>query len=448
MTYGPQRLWWRIWLAVLAAIVLVTLLSFAILRVLLDPERSGPTADALAQQIAATLPPADAPPGAQQAALDRWRGAAAVALFDADRRPLAQIGRPRPPPRAQSAASHWLPRGPGDEPVERTAPGGRFADRTPTTFALRLDDGRWLVVGRELRPPRPPFAAALWLGLLALGTGLGAYPVVRRLTRRLERLQQGVEDLGRGDLRARVPVEGRDEVAQLAASFNTAAGRIEQLVRAQRALLANASHELRSPLARVRLALEMFDRQGSAERQQVLKREVERDIAELDGLIEEILLSSRLDAQAAQNMPARFETFDLTGLVAEECARVDARLDGEPVSISGDARLLRRLVRNLLENARRHGGGKPIDVALHRVTGRTELTVSDRGPGVLEAERSRIFEPFYRSRDAAESAGGVGLGLALVQRIAQQHGGAANCLPREGGGAVFRVTLPQRRADN
>jgi len=113
------------------------------------------------------------------------------------------------------------------------------------------------------------------------------------------------------------------------------------------------------------------------------------------------------------------------------------------VEITGDARLLRRLVRNLLQNAQRYGEGGPIDVAVRSVGDRVELTVADRGPGVAEDERPRIFEPFYRARGVAESAGGVGLGLALVQRIAHRHGGDAECLPREGGGSVFRVTLPR-----
>lgn len=447
MIRAPRQLWWRIWLAVLAAIVLVTLLSFAILRVLFDREAAGPSADALAQDIAALLPAAGALPAAQQEALDRGRarGAAAVALFDAERRPLAQAGRLLPPPLAGAIDSHWLPRTLAGARDARAAGARRDAERTPITYALRLDDGRWLVVARELRPPRPPFAAALWLGLLALGAGVGAYPVVRRLTRRLERLQHGVEELGRGDLRARVPVEGRDEVAQLAASFNTAAGRIEQLVQAQRALLANASHELRSPLARVRLALELLDRPGGARRQQELRREVERDIAELDALVEEILLASRLDAASAEDLPARFEAVDLRALVQEECARSAVHVEAAPATVDGDARLLRRLVRNLLENARRYGGRVPVDVALRSADGRVELSVADRGAGVADAERERIFEPFYRARGAAESAGGVGLGLALVRRIAERHGGGAECLPRAGGGSVFRVVLPAGR---
>ncbi len=441
-----QRLWWRIWLAVLAAIVLVTLLSFVILRVLIDPERWGPAADALAQEIAASVPAADAPRRELQDSLDRLhqRTDASLWIFDAERNRLAGAGRGLPPPNRRLADSHWLTRWSRDEDGTGRPHEEKFFDRPPQIFAWRLDDGRWLVVGRDPRLRRLPFGGAIWFGLLALGTGLGAYPVVRRLTRRLERLQHGVDEFGRGELRARVPVEGRDEVAQLATSFNTAAVRIEQLVNSHRALLANASHELRSPIARVRLALDLLDADRSAEQRQRLKDEVLRDIAELDGLIDEILLASRLDAQAAEGMPLpQFETIDLTALVAEECARAGAMLEADRMEITGDARLLRRLLRNLLENAKRYGGEAPIAVAVHAREEQVELTVADHGPGVADDERSRIFEPFYRARGVAESGGGVGLGLALVQRIARRHGGDVNCLQREGGGSIFRVTLPR-----
>ncbi|MCK6427695.1 MAG: HAMP domain-containing histidine kinase, partial [Burkholderiaceae bacterium] len=263
-----------------------------------------------------------------------------------------------------------------------------------------------------------------------------------RLTRRLERLQASVERLGGGDLAARVDARGRDEVARLAASFNESAARIERLVQSQRALLANASHELRSPLARVRMAIEMLA-EGDAPRRAEIKRELERNVAELDALIDEILLASRLDATDAR---AAFEEVDLAALAAEECARAEARFElaatGE-CTLRGDARLLRRLLRNLLDNARRHGGGAEVDVVLRAATDGFELDVCDRGPGVPAAERERIFEPFYRLAGASETAGGVGLGLALVRKIAEQHGGSAVCLPRAGGGSCFRVRLPR-----
>jgi len=134
---------------------------------------------------------------------------------------------------------------------------------------------------------------------------------------------------------------------------------------------------------------------------------------------------------------------DLLGLLAEEAARVGAEASGDAASVRGDARLLRRLVRNLLENARRHGGGTPIEASTAAPSpGRVGLRVADRGPGVPDGERERIFEPFYRPAGAAETGEGYGLGLSLVRQIARAHGGDVRCLAREGGGTVFEVELP------
>src|SRR5262249_51049143 len=172
--------------------------------------------------------------------------------------------------------------------------------------------------------------------------GSQAFRLRSRLTRRLERLQVGVQSLGAGDLSARVKVEGRDEVAKLANSFNQAAGRIEALVQAHKMLLANASHELRTPLTRIRLGLEL------AKEDPARKAELEKDIAELDLLVDEILLASRLDAVEHLN---HAEEIDLLALAAEECARYDGcSIEGKPILVRGDPSLLRRMIRNLVEN--------------------------------------------------------------------------------------------------
>jgi two-component system, OmpR family, sensor kinase len=283
----------------------------------------------------------------------------------------------------------------------------------------------------------------LW-GVVALAVALGSYPVVRRLTQRLERLRQGVERWGAGDLRARVEVQGRDEVAFLGERFNTAADRVEALVQSHKSLLANASHELRSPLARIRMALELMQSAPSP----ALKAELARNISELDALIEEILLASRLDAaqhSAAIDM-GKAETIDVIALAAEECARLNVPLDcqAQQLHLHGVPRLLRRLLRNLLDNAQRYGGSE-VQMCLRSAPGNghgIEIEICDRGPGVPEAEQQRIFEPFYRSNRASERDGGVGLGLALVQSIAQSHGGTVHCQSRQGGGACFVVRLP------
>jgi signal transduction histidine kinase len=237
-----------------------------------------------------------------------------------------------------------------------------------------------------------------------------------------------------------VEVEGRDEVATLASSFNQAAERIEALVRSNKSLLANASHELRSPLARLKMATSLMSDPAVSEREREhLRAEIGTDIAELDGLVDEVLLASRLEAAAE---PTHLESVDLLALAVEEGARVDANVEGAPASVKGEERLLRRALRNLLENARRYGGGEiRVDLADKAAAG-IEIRVSDNGPGVPDAFRERIFEPFFRLPGHAERAGGVGLGLALVRQIVERHHGRICCVRPPEGGGCFVITLP------
>ena len=301
---------------------------------------------------------------------------------------------------------------------------------------------------RDLSPwwARPPYGFVGMLALMGLAAALALYPVVRRLTKRLEGLQQGVQRWGEGDLSVRVPETGDDEVADLSRRFNAAAERLQNLMAAQKSLLANASHELRSPLARIRMGLELLDTPGAKDAVRERTRlEILRNMVELDQLIDEILLASRLDAREADI--GTVESVDLVGLCAEECARVGASLavpEGmSSLEVPGVAKLLRRMVRNLLENAMRYGVavGHEDDVvlSLSLEDGSPVLQVCDRGPGVPPAYRDRIFEPFFRLPGASERSGGVGLGLALVKSIAQRHGWTVRCQDRDGGGACFAV---------
>ena len=415
-----KRLYLHIYLMVVGSLVLFALLAGLVWRHIADSPSPGRPFEVVTELAYAALPPADATPAAQQAALLRIgkRIHADLALFAEDGARLAQVGMQLPDIEPGRKGPGWL----------NNFNGGHM-------WALALPDGRRLVARLSREHRHPAMQLFLTLGIIALAVAVFAYPVARRLTRRLERLQASVEALGAGALGTRVKIEGNDEVSSLAQSFNRAAQRIEQLVSAHKKLLANASHELRSPLARLRMGIEMLKGDTNAR----LRAEFERDIAELDGLIDEILLASRLDTIAEREAEERL---DFLALVAEECARTGAVLTGDPVTLLGDARLLRRLVRNLLENARRYGNAQLTEVTVGTgKAGRVRLDVCDRGPGVAEAERERIFEPFYRPAGAGEREGSVGLGLSLVRQIARRHGGNVQCLPREGGGTCFHVEL-------
>ncbi len=411
-----RKLYLRIYLAVLASLAVFAIASGVFWRQFGSgpAEHAFDAAGTLAQNA---LPSASASTSDQQAALERLAAhlRASVSLFTPDGALLAAVGDPVPAPDPRRDRGGWL-----------------RSWRGPPAWAIHLPDGRWLVarVPRDRHPGIPLF---ITLALIALAVGVGAYPVVRRLTRRLERLQAGVESLGAGDLAARVKVEGDDEVARLAESFNRAAGRIEELVGAHKALLVNTSHELRTPLARIRMTVELM-KQGIDEQR---KKDLAQDIAELDALIDEILLASRLSAAAEQSTD---EAVDLLALASEECARYDeVDLDGAPITVRGDPRLLRRMIRNLLDNARRHGA-PPIEVRVRRAGATVELSVCDHGPGVPEAEREAVFLPFHQGPGDGDRSGS-GLGLALVRQIARRHGGDARCLAHQASGSCFVVTL-------
>nr|WP_316644398.1 HAMP domain-containing sensor histidine kinase [uncultured Roseateles sp.] len=421
---------------------------------------------AMATLIHRSLPPADAPREEQAEALLDWSqrlriplalddvGGQRVATSESyKRREQEQLGKGFAV-RLEDERTLWTMRGgPFLRGARVVREGGASAPMGGMYTAMergpRMEPGLlpgWLPGWLPGLPPawHNGLTLIVLLVLLFLGVALGAFPVVRRLTRRLEALQRGVEQFGAGQLSYRVDDKGSDEVARLAGSFNRTAGQVELLFRSHQSLLANASHELRSPLARLKMALSLVEDASPAQRDS-LRKEIRTNIAELDALVEEVLLASRLDGQAqvpdraAHDLPQ-----DLLGLAAEEAARTGAQVQAEgaaPLRVQGDERLLRRALRNLLENAKRYGG-EDVLLTLSRQGQRVELQVCDRGPGVPEAMRERIFEPFFRLPGHAEQAGGVGLGLSLVKQIAQRHQGTVRCLPRDGGGSRFVMDLP------
>lgn len=406
---------------------------------------------AWAELIQRSLPGHDTPSEDQAAALREWsvRLRLPLALDSADgmrigesesftRRQAEGLVRGLAV-RLEDGRTLWIMR-PGG--LRQSAGGGRMA-LGPPPGGGRLDGAGGSPV--EI-PPFLPFIPPGWqqgvglvvvLVILFVAVSLGAYPVVRRLTRRLEALKQGVDQFGAGELHHRVQVTGHDEVAAVASSFNVAAERIEALVRSHQSLLANASHELRSPLARMKMAVSMLENAAPAQRER-LKQEIDTNVGELDALVEEVLLASRLDATPNADHQERIE---LLGMAAEEAARVDALADGLPTVVMGEDRLIRRALRNLIENARRYGGSEVV-VKVAAEGNQAVVQVCDRGPGVPEAMRERIFEPFFRLPGHAEQAGGVGLGLSLVKQIAERHGGTVRWEAREGGGSCFVLRLP------
>jgi signal transduction histidine kinase len=265
-------------------------------------------------------------------------------------------------------------------------------------------------------------------------------PTARRIARPLERLTEAARRLGGGDLSTRVPPptlgswrwrhrRRPDELTELTRAFNEMADRVERLVRGQRELLANVSHELRSPLTRIRVALELLPSDPATERR---RRGLEADLADLERLIEDILTAARLDAAG---LPTRLDALDARAVLTDvaERARHDPLVEGKaihvvegpPVPLSADGALLRRAVWNIVENAAKYGA-PPITLDAERTNEHVALMVSDDGPGIPAAERARVFTPFYRGERGRtlDGARGVGLGLTLARRVAEVHGGS------------------------
>ncbi len=401
----------KIYATLIAALLILVVLLGAAWRIAMDRPDPG---DRFPQRIAeAILPPPDAPFVQIQSAIRRLSVAldAEVILRGPNGIPIAYVG----------------------DPEARPVPEGWFG-RQRRVWRVKLSDGRMLVARFEapLRPPVWRMLLSLVLGAIAVA--IAALPFVWLLTRRLNRLRGSVEAFGQGKLETRAEAKGSDEVAVLARSFNDSAERIQQLIGAHRSLLANASHELRSPLTRLRLAIDLQADRPTEER----KTEIVRNLEEIDALIEEILLASRLDRP---EVALAKEQVDLTRLVADEAARLSLPCRASEARVIGDAILLKRLVRNLLENALKHGA-PPVDVSLQVASGQATLRISDHGGGIAEADRERIFEPFFRPSGRAESKGGWGLGLSLVRQIARRHGGMIRCLEAESGGALFEFAMP------
>lgn len=401
-----SRLFLKIYLTILGSIVILAVTGFAVVALMIG---SGEDRDFFSERaglIAAAIP-AGADTTSLQATLERIGAAsgAELAVLDADGSVLAQYQPPTPVAR-------------------------RF---DPVTTPL--SDGRMLTIRSE--PPfGPPRGNPLILLIVVSGlTALVAWPVVRHLTKRLESLRHSVEAWGAGDLTVRAPVMGSDEIAIVAESFNDAAERVEALIASNRALLANASHELRSPLARLRMGVELFEGAPSALR----REEIYRNLGELDMLVDEILLSSRL---SHTEIAEPLQRIDLLALVAEEAAQVGLEATGTSVEVFGDARLLHRLARNLIQNATRHGQ-PPIEITVLHSADHAELAVRDHGLGIAENDMDRVFEAFYRPGGHGEAAGGWGLGLALVRQIAERHCGSVRVENLSDGGARFVVTLPR-----
>ena len=298
------------------------------------------------------------------------------------------------------------------------------------------EDDYWVMLPLE----RVERKAPQWLGwglaalLLALG---GAYLIMFRVTRPLKALAGAAREIGHGRTPAPLEEKGPGEIETLARAFNQMSQDLARLDSDRALILAGISHDLRTPLARLRLSTEMVGADDA------MREGMVADIEEMDKVIGQFLDFAR---DTAGEPPEPTDLNALVAAVVEQHRRHGATLETDLADLP---RLplrplaMRRLVGNLISNALRHGGGKePVEIRARREGGLAVLEVLDRGPGIPAEEAERLKQPFTRLGAARTGAAGAGLGLAIVDRVARGHGGSFDLLSREGGGLIARVTIP------
>ena len=311
-----------------------------------------------------------------------------------------------------------------------------------------------IAVGTTLADMERTIRVATWtltiagLALLTLA-GAATWAVVRRALRPVDAMRAEVADITVGELDRRVSQPATDdEIRLLADTMNDMLGRIEAGTRAQRDFVSAASHELRTPIAVIRHALEVARASDSPDWDGIADSVLEEDLR-MERLVDDLLLVARADAGVSTN--DRWTELDLDDIVFEEARRVPStmRIDTARVSagqVHGDSDQLRRVVRNLLDNALRHAS-HTVAIEHDSIDGRVSVAVDDDGPGIAPEDQRRIFERFVRLDESRNrSGGGVGLGLPIVAELVESHGGNVRVeASKRLGGARFVVTLPDAR---
>jgi two-component system OmpR family sensor kinase len=388
------------------------------------------------------------------------------ALLDPQGRMIDEIsityGEEAPRPRLPSDLDRYTRTGDAEpEPITTGAVNGSTEFRL---IALALPEGHTMAVAIPLTDVASTQRRLLWIeaavtGLVLLAIGAAAMWLTRVELRPLERMSRTADAIADGDLSQRVkPDNPRTEVGRLGGALNRMLAQIECAFAARtaseerlRRFVADASHELRTPVTSIRGYAELF-RRGAAERPEDLAnamRRIEAEGARMGQLVDELLLLARLD----QGLPLDREPVDLreVATAAVEAARATEpdrpiELDAPvPVVVRGDDLRLRQVADNLLANARTHTpANTAVRVRVGAEDGEAVLEVADDGPGIPAADAERIFERFHRAdRSRSRDGGGAGLGLAIVKSVVEAHGGAITHQAGEGGGAVFRITLPR-----
>ncbi|MFN3883683.1 MAG: ATP-binding protein [Rhodocyclaceae bacterium] len=295
----------------------------------------------------------------------------------------------------------------------------------------------WLALPLERLERRFPLQWLGWGTLVLLLALAGAWLIVLRIAQPLEALEAAAHQLGRGETPPLLPERGADEIVAVTHAFNQMSRNLKRLEEDRLLLLAGISHDLRTPLTRLRMEIELSVSDTEA------RAAMEADIEEMDRIIGQFLDYARPQAiDEARPGPTDLAAllFEIAGRYGEE---VVCRVTSADFLLPVQREPMRRAIVNLVENALRHGGeARPIELELSKEDGHAVINVLDRGPGIAPKEMERLKQPFTRGQAARSNAGGAGLGLAIVERIARAHGGRLELESREGGGLAARIVLP------
>ena len=419
----------RLYFAFLGVLLAITVVSAAINvatgRPFFGPRRGGPR---MAEYVGRMIPAE----GPLDPMIDEIHDALGMDLtvVDLNGKIVADAGAPIPVPDTDTLA--------------RAARGSTFLPQRILGGPLRYRPGL-LVLIRTPVPSTAYLRPLLLLAAVLLVSFALVYPLSRSITRPIEQLTDVAYAYGRGDLARRSGLGHlKDEVGKLARTFDEMADRIQVARAAEKELLANVSHELRTPLARIKFTVELIEPANDTVRRRLAS--VSEEVDELDRLVGDLLTAARLEVAALPLRKTRLVAKDLVekardrslGLAPDFAVQVRAE-DG--LTLEADEALLSRALDNLLDNARKYGKA-PAEVEVRREDGQIVFAVQDRGEGIPTEELGQVFDPFFRGGKTRAAASGFGLGLALVKRVAEGHGGSARAANADGGGARVELRIP------
>jgi len=437
VTLVPRSLFGRLTMLLVAAVAIATasmILLFRQDRAALIARQFGDTKIAQLQAMRAALEGAEG--RATVGRIGREFGARIVP--ESERPALAHAGPPQGPLVAELERRLRAELGPGTE--VRALPGRQ-------QFLVRLEAGG---VGYWAAFPNPaprdqdgaPSRALVWSLAIVVLLLAAAYAFARYLARPLRQLNVAVDELGRGGTPSPLPETGPTEIAAVNRRFNAMIANLRQIERDRALLLAGVSHDLRTPLARLRLGVEMGGGDDPAERAGMVA-----DIEEMDRIVGQFLDFARADEDSAREIA---EVDPIVQACVDRYVAAGREIGFRPGGVRPlplKPTAVSRLVSNLVDNALAYGA-PPVDVATADGDAFATIEVRDRGAGIAPGDVERLKRPFTRASDArarADGAAGAGLGLAIVERIARMHGGTLEILPRDGGGTIARVRLATGR---